>query len=306
MFKNQFQRYIKVEKRFSPHTENAYMTDLSQFAVWAQDELELDIFSPEGATAITHKNIRAWMVSLMKEGQSPRTTGRKISALKTYFGFLHKSEAIASNAAARVKMPGFEKKLPAFLKESETENLFDQIPFPDNFEGIRDRAMLELFYGCGLRRAELLSLSQKDIQSYDRLIRVKGKGNRERIVPYGKNVDLALSRYLSAVEAAGYSAEESLFLRKDGTPVYPRLVHRVVEKYLTPVTSLARKSPHILRHTFATHLLDNGADLNAIKELLGHASLAATQVYTHNTISKLKTVHTQAHPRAFINKQDSL
>ncbi|MEZ4775891.1 MAG: tyrosine-type recombinase/integrase [Bacteroidia bacterium] len=306
MLKTQFQRYIKVERRYSPLTENAYITDLDQFADWISTELELSLYTPADAAKITHKNIRAWMASLLESGHSTRTVGRKISTLKTFFSFLQKSEIVSANPAARVKIPGFEKKLPAFLKESETENLFDHIPFPNDFEGIRDRAILELFYGCGLRRAELISLRQSDINEYDRTVRVTGKGNKERILPFGKNVETALAHYLKAVEAAGYSAEDHLFMRKNGEVLYPRLIHRIVGKYLAQVTSLARKSPHILRHTFATHLLDNGADLNAIKELLGHSSLAATQVYTHNSISKLKAVHTQAHPRAIIHKQDSI
>lgn len=306
MLKTQFQRYISVERRYSPLTETAYLTDLDQFADWVSKELDLDVFTPADTARISHKNIRAWMASLLESGHSTRTVGRKVSTLKTFFSFLQKSKIVSSNPAARVKLPGFEKKLPAFLKESETENLFDQIPFPDDFDGMRDRAILELFYGCGLRRAELISLRQTDLNTYDRTIRVTGKGNKERILPFGKNVEAALARYLQAVETAGHSEVAHLFMRKGGEPLYPKLIHRIVGKYLSQVTSLARKSPHILRHTFATHLLDNGADLNAIKELLGHSSLAATQVYTHNSISKLKAVHTQAHPRAIIHKQDSL
>ncbi|MDX2246038.1 MAG: tyrosine-type recombinase/integrase [Bacteroidia bacterium] len=306
MLKEQFQRYLKIEKQYSPLTESAYLTDLEQFSDWLTRELRQELFEADAAAQITHKNIRAWMAYLIGQGHSTRTVGRKISSLKTFFDFLQKSGIVETNPAARVKTPGFEKKLPSFLKKSEAENLFDQVEFADDFEGIRDRTMLELFYGCGLRRAELMSLRAGDINEYDRSIRVTGKGNKERIIPFGKHVETALNHYLKAVEEAGFSAEEHLFMRKTGENLYPKLIHRIVNKYLSQITSLARKSPHILRHTFATHLLDNGADLNAIKELLGHSSLASTQVYTHNSISKLKAVHTQAHPRAINHKSDSL
>lgn len=298
MLLKKFQKYLKVEKQFSPHTLEAYTFDLNHLAEFLETEYEYDLFGGDDLSQISHRQLRAWMGALMEEGLKARSVARKLSSAKRFFRYLQKEELIEANPAKRVKMPRFERKLPAYLKEQETEYLFDKLEFPNNFEGKRDRAMLELLYGCGLRRSEVVKLKAGDLDIFNRSVRVSGKGNKERLVPYGHHVAAALQAYLLEVEEAGLKLQAGLFVRGDGKAIYPQLVYRVVRKYLEQVSSLQQKSPHVLRHTFATHLLDNGADLNAIKELLGHSSLAATQVYTHNSIAKLKKVFHQAHPRA--------
>lgn len=298
MLLDQFQQYIKVEKQFSAHTIQAYELDLRQLADFLAVDYELDLFDSAHLPRLTHKHLRAWMSALLEEGLKARSVSRKLSSAKRYFRFLQREGIIELNPAKRIKVPRFERKLPAFLKEQETEQLFDLLEFPDSFEGKRDRAMLELLYGCGLRRSEIVGLRFTDLDTFNRSLRVRGKGNKDRIIPYGKHVDAALQAYMEAAEAANLKQQNALFMRASGEDIYPKLLYRVVHKYLSQISSLQQKSPHVLRHTFATHLLDHGADLNAIKELLGHSSLAATQVYTHNSIGKLKKVFHQAHPRA--------
>ena len=293
-----FINYLVVEKRYSVHTTTAYKQDLSQLYSFIQQTELLNIFEPDSVEQIDHRMLRNWMGDLLAEGCSHRTVARKISTVKAYFSWLMKGGKISKNPAKRVKVPSYEKKLPAFLKESETEFLLDQLDFPQNFEGVRDKCMLEMLYGCGLRRSELINLCFEDIDSYNQQLRIKGKGRKERLVPFGKHVSVAIDCYMLELSKLGISQSGHFFRRKNGQKLYPKLVYRLVQKYLAQASSISRKSPHVLRHTYATHLLDNGADLNAIKELLGHSSLASTQVYTHNTISKLKAVHKQAHPRA--------
>lgn len=298
MLLERFQQYLKFEKQFSAHTLEAYTLDLSQLSDFLASEYEIDLYAAEQLELINHKQLRAWMGALLGEGLKSRSVARKLSSAKRYFRFLQRENLIELNPAKRVKVPRFERKLPSFLKEKETEYLFDKLKFPDSLEGKRDRAILELLYGCGLRRSEVVSLKAGDLDIFNRSVRVSGKGNKERIVPYGHHVATALQSYLLAVEEDGLNLEAGLFIRPNNQAIYSQLVYRIVRKYLGEVSSLQQKSPHVLRHTFATHLLDNGADLNAIKELLGHSSLAATQVYTHNSIAKLKKVFHQAHPRA--------
>jgi len=216
---------------------------------------------------------------------------------------LHQGGDLPANPVASLKLPRFEQKLPVFLKETETEHLFERVDFGDDFSGRRDRALLELLYGCGLRRSEIVGLRPENVDLYQRQLRIMGKGGKERIVPFGKAVAEAQQAYLELRQQLLAPDPAAFFLKADGQPLYPKLVYRLVQKYLAVVSSRTQLSPHVLRHTFATHLLDRGADLNAIKELLGHASLAATQVYTHNSISKLKSVYAQAHPRATNHKE---
>ena len=298
MLREKFERYLGIERKYSSHTLVAYLKDLDQLDEFIQEKADLALFESDTVRKITHRHLRAWMTHLIENGISARSVGRKISAAKTYFGFLQKSEIIDGNPASRVKVPGYEKKNPDFLKETETEALFDLVEYPETFEGARDQCILEILYGCGLRRSELIGLKEADIDLYERTLKVRGKGNKDRIIPFGKKITQAIVGYQKALANEGIKVDKSFFVRKNGQAVYPKLIHRVVEKYLGQICSLTKKSPHVLRHTFATHLLDHGADLNAIKELLGHTSLSSTQVYTHNTISKLKAVHKLAHPRA--------
>lgn len=290
--------YLKLEKQHTLHTREAYRSDLQQLAVWLRQTHSLDLYHSEDADQIKPRHLRGWMAALQKEGLQARSIIRKCSAANSYFDFLLQKEAIRRNPLHRLRLPKISRKLPGFLKEQEAEALFEQVDFPSGFEGSRDRLMLELLYGCGLRRGELIGLKWEDVDLYERSIRVHGKGNKVRLVPFGHAVLNALEGYQTALGAAGLQADHTLLRRPDGKPLYASLVYRRVKKYLQQIAHLPQASPHSLRHSFATHMLDRGADLNAIKELLGHQSLAATQIYTHNSISKLKAVHNQAHPRA--------
>ena len=298
MLRSKFESYISLEKGYSPHTLTAYLHDLDSLDTHLLESEEISLFDPKTITQIRHRRIRAWMGTLLNQDLSARTVARKLSSVKSYFQYLQKSGVIEQNPAKALKLPAFEKKLPAFLKKSETIALFEGLDFPAGFEGARDCCILELLYGCGLRRAELIGLKQADVDLHERSIVVMGKGKKQRLLPFGKAVAASMTSYIQHAESQQISLQKAFFVRKNGLPLYPQLVHRIVQKYLSQISSLQQRSPHVLRHTFATHLLDQGADLNAIKELLGHKSLAATQVYTHNSISKLKSIHKQAHPRA--------
>lgn len=254
--------------------------------------------SSEGIQSVTSTDIREWLLSLSSQGLAAKTLARKKSAVNAYFHFLLLRGLIVSNPAKGLKTPKIQKKLPHFLKEREVQILLDQIPFPNTFEGIRDKAMLEVLYGCGLRRAELIGLQWDQVQWATHQLIVKGKGNKYRQIPFGSQVRKSLEPYRQVRQTLNLPEKGPVFTRSQGQPLYPKLVYNTVKHYLSLISNLPQKSPHILRHSYATHLLDRGADLNAIKELLGHSSLAATQVYTHNTISKLQKVHKQAHPRA--------
>jgi len=299
MLKDKFISYIQVEKRYASHTLTSYEADIQAFAVFIQEYKHLDLYNPDQLSAISHRDLRRWMSDLSGQGLQGRSIARKLASVKSYFAFLVREDILPQSPATKVRRPAFSSKLPVFLKESETERLFDPATFTLSFEGIRDMCILELFYGCGVRSMELIQIQHKDIDLYNHTLQVLGKGNKVRIIPFGKQVSQSLAKYLEIKLHAGLScAEGFLFTRPKGEKLYPRLVYRIVKTYLTQHSNVSRQSPHVLRHTFATHMLDNGADLNAIKELLGHSSLAATQVYTHNTIQKLKSAYKLAHPKA--------
>lgn len=297
-----FAHYLAIERNYAQHTQSAYMTDLAQCGAFMQEQFAIDIFQQQAISSLTHRHIRSWMSFLMAKGISPRSVSRKISSLKTYCTFLQRSGILALNPAKRITRPKFAKALPAFLKQTETERLFT-LPdiFPENPTGLRDRALLEMLYGCGLRRSEVSTLRYGDIDRHNSTIQVMGKGKKARRLPYGAAVRQAIAAY-DAVRLSDFVGERHqhspYFLRISGSAIKPTDVYIVVRRYLRKICSLPSVGPHTLRHTFATHLLDNGAELNAIKDLLGHESLAATQVYTHNSISKLKNMYQQAHPRA--------
>jgi integrase/recombinase XerC len=298
MLQEQFIHYLKVEKQYSPHTLLAYQTDLRDLDEYLQSEFEIPLFEKRGVKKVNHRMLRAWMGSLMSKDLKARTVRRKVASAKSYFSYLHRNHHLQANPARSLKVPGIPKKLPAVLREAETERLFEEIPIPDTFEGVRDYCMLEVLYGCGLRRSELIGLQASDIDLHEMNLKVRGKGDKERLLPFGQAVKKAMLAYQHRAQSEGLSLKEAFFVRKNGAPLYPKLVYQVVKGYLNQVSSLQQKSPHVLRHSFATHLLERGADLNAIKELLGHSSLAATQVYTHNSISKLKSIHNRTHPRS--------
>jgi len=298
MLKSAFKKYLKIEKGYSALTVSAYSTDLDELNIFLSTRFDLDLYDPSDVNIIDPKMLRTWMGSLKNKGLTSRTVSRKLSSIKAYVRFLLQTSQISHDPCVGLKSVGNLKKLPVYLKENETEHLLDQIMFPNSFEGMRDHCILEILYGCGLRRSEIIHLRTENIDLLGGNIRIWGKGNKERIVPFGKHVRQAIIRYIAALKLSELDYHHHFFMRSNGEPLYPKLVYRIVNKYLSLASNASQKSPHVLRHTFATHLLDRGADLNAIKELLGHTSLASTQVYTHNTIRKLKDVHLQAHPRS--------
>lgn len=289
-----FLNYIEYEKRYSKHTITSYRNDLLQFKVFLEGEYEITSFIDAA-----HSNIRHWILTLMEDGLNPKTINRKIATLKSYYKFQLREGVITKNPMLKIQSPKMEKKLPVFVEESNMENLLDYFEFSNDFKGIRDRMVIELLYGTGIRLSELIELEENNVSIFDKTIKVLGKGNKERIIPLNANLLITIKLYGKVKKDENFSNKIKQFIVKnDGEKVYPTFIYRMVKKYLGAVTTGEKKSPHVLRHTFATHLLNKGADLNAVKELLGHTSLAATQVYTHNSIEKLKKVFEQAHPKA--------
>jgi len=289
-----FIHYLQFEKRLSAHTVLAYRKDLEQFFAFLEETLA----SPAQAAGVTFRHVRSWVVDLLSQGRSPRTIQRKLSTLKAYFSFLLKRGVVARNPMLKVAIPKTGKRLPATVADGALERLLDGSHFGEDFIGWRDRLLLEILYNTGMRRSELIALRLDDIYPDRRLLKVRGKGRKERLIPYGQSMEQALAGYLrQRQEAFAGTQESTLLLTQKGKPLYPKLVYLVVRQYLSLVTTAEQRSPHVLRHSFATHLSDQGADLNAIKELLGHASLAATQIYTHNSMEKLRRVYRQAHPK---------
>ena len=285
-----FLKYLKFEKRFSRHTLVSYQTDLKQF----KEFLSAFDSTPEAAT---HIDVRAWIVSLVENQISARSINRKIATLRSFYKFLLKRETITTDPSSRIKVLKTAKRLPQFVKQSELNILLDQFDFKNSLNGWRDRVMLEVLYGTGIRLSELVNLEVKDIDLNKQTIKVLGKRNKERVIPFSNGLKVVILDYMKAKE--GLITKNGFFLiTNKGEKVYPEFVYRIIKKYLKNYTSADKTSPHVLRHTFATHLLNKGADLNAVKDLLGHSSLAATQVYTHNSMEKLKKVFDQAHPKA--------
>lgn len=295
-----FLQYLKVERRHSPHTVSAYRNDMLQFVSYISHDYGLQKISEAD-----HKIIRSWLNQLYEEGITPRSINRKISSLKAFFKFMLKEQRITVNPMSKVTSPKQRKRLPSFVSEPQMESLLrsaepnpDNPETPDNFENRRDDTILETFYAMGMRLSELIQLKYKDIDLYDMHIKVLGKGNKERIVPFANGYRERLQRYLDKREElfGTIQPDDYLFVTLKGKPLYPMLVYRRMHRYLE-MASVQQKSPHVLRHTFATHLLNEGADINAIKELLGHANLSATQIYTHTSLSHLKEIYKQSHPR---------
>ncbi|MBB3837397.1 integrase/recombinase XerC [Runella defluvii] len=289
-----FLQHLTFEKRLSQHTLTAYAKDLEQFKEFLEKTYQL-----QDLAKADFRMIRGWAVSMVEAELHHRSVNRKLATLRSFYGYLLRCKAITINPMLRVSSLKTDKPLPQFVEEKSLQLLFDEITFPLDFEGTRDRLVLELLYGTGMRLAELITLRDGDVNAYDQTLRVFGKRSKERVVPIYKGLVEMIKQYQQCRnEQFPNPPDQSLILTNKGEPAYPVLIQRIVKKYLSAVTSLQKRSPHILRHTFATHLLNNGADLNSIKDLLGHSSLAATQVYTHNSIEKLKKIYKQAHPKA--------
>lgn len=287
-----FFKYLQFERRLSRNTLSAYRSDLNQFSGYLQDVYKLD--DPAGAT---HNILRSWIIELTEQGVQPVSVNRKVAALRAFYKFLRIQGAINTDPSAKITVLKSAKRLPSFVREHEVDRLFDGAAFQDDFEGTRDKLILELFYGTGMRLSELLGLKDQSINSRERTIKVLGKRNKERVIPFGARLVPLITEYLSKRSQFVSVAPGTFFVSSSGEPCYPMMIYRMVRRHMA-VTSTERKSPHILRHTYATHLLDRGAEINAVKDLLGHSSLAATQVYTHNSMEKIKKVFNQAHPKA--------
>ena len=289
-----FIRYLAFEKRYSAHTLTSYQNDLTQFEEFLQTTLP-----DSSVVTASHIDIRSWIISLVETKLQPKSINRKIATLRSFYKFLLKREEISLDPTLRVKALKTPKSLPHFVQEKELSQLLDQFPFGTDFFGHRDRLVLELLYATGIRLAELLGLKEENIDLHSGTIRVLGKRNKERIIPLSSSFISVLKDYLKEKQNLfGPNGSPHLILTDKGEQAYPMFIYRLVKKYLGTFTSSDKQSPHVLRHTFATHLLDKGADLNAVKDLLGHTSLAATQVYTHNSLEKLRKVFEQAHPKA--------
>lgn len=294
MYKDEFQKYLQSEKRFSLHTVKSYLKDLSQFESFLKNHFP-EIKEESG---VTHRVIRSWLVNLVNEARiTSNSINRKLSSLKTYYRFLQLTEKVNVNPTVKVVAPKSSKRLPEFVDQTSMDKFLQADIFPDSFEGVRDRLVIELLYQTGIRLSELLGIEEGDVQSSQGVVKVLGKRNKERLVPLNKEIIQLCSKYLKL--RANLNVDTSkLIVTSKGKMAYPKLIYNIVNSYLSLVSTVKKKSPHVLRHTFATHMLNNGADLNTIKELLGHANLSATQVYTHNSFEKLKTIYNQAHPRA--------
>lgn len=294
MHEQHYFSYLQHEKRNSSLTISAYRNDIESFVAFCR--LTNPVFELEDTVS---QQVRAWIIDLMENGLKPSSVNRKISALKSVFRFFQKNRFVADNPAKRVVLPKKEKTLPGFVDQRAMDQFNNKTVFADNFSGWRDRVVIELFYQTGMRRAELLNLKLSDLDDFTRTIKVLGKRNKERLIPASLDLFQTLSIYIECrSEVAKSEAGNVLILTDNGIPAYPRFIYRLVNRYLSLVTLIEKRSPHVLRHTFATHLLNNGAELNSIKELLGHANLAATQVYTHTSFEKLNKIYKQAHPRA--------
>ncbi|MCF8227461.1 MAG: tyrosine-type recombinase/integrase [Bacteroidales bacterium] len=294
-----FINYIRYEKRFSQHTILAYSNDIRQFTSYLRDAFELR--KPED---VKPEMIRSWIIHLIESKISNRSINRKISTLKTFYKFLQQEDRIEQSPFLTIISPKNATELPQFLEQDSMTKLFSDDHFSNDFNGLRDKTVLEVLYGTGIRLSELVNLKEDDIDFYGKTLKVLGKRNKERQIPLTKRLEGQLKSYLTMKEQVFADTEKNnhLFVTSKNRQVYPRLIYRIVNRHLSMASTLTKKSPHILRHSFATHMLNNGADLNAIKEILGHANLSATQVYTHSSIGQLKSIHKNSHPREKIKE----
>lgn len=287
-----FLKFIKYEKRSSEHTVTAYGIDMKQFDEYLVKSY--DFHHPELAD---FQMIRSWIVSMAEKKVDNRSINRKIATLRTFYKFLLQKKVIEKDPMLKISVLKTQKNIPEFVREKELDSLLDDVEFPDDFAGVRDKLILELLYGTGMRLSEMIDLKEMDIDFYNRTVTVLGKRNKQRIIPISQSLVKLIQDYQNFKNTEGLM-HEYLIVSEKGNQAYPVMVQRITKKYLSLVTTLVKKSPHILRHSYATHLLNNGAELTAIKDLLGHSSLSATQVYTHNSMEKIKKIYEQAHPKA--------
>ena len=286
--------YLQHEKRYSPHTIQSYRTDLLQFEAFLAKDFEITLLNVQAT------QVRSFIVSLSDQKISENAIGRKLSTLRSFYKYVFSEQKIKTNPMLLIKAPKVPKRLPVFIEDAKMDLLLDNDEiFTDSFSSQRDKIVIEMLFGTGIRLAELLSLKETDINFYESTIKVLGKRNKERIIPVYATLLAQLKEYISLKSVQkNNNKNTTLIVTNTGAAAYPKLIYRIVHRYLTLISTQDKKSPHVLRHSFASSLLNRGADLNAIKELLGHASLAATEVYTHNSVEKLKTIYKQAHPKA--------
>ncbi|HVY76176.1 MAG TPA: tyrosine-type recombinase/integrase [Puia sp.] len=287
-----FLDYLTFEKRFSRHTVRAYTDDLLQFSEFLRSS-----FGETDLSGASTPLIRSWLARLKEKKISSRSINRKISSLKSFFKYQIRAGQLEKTPMSGIISPKAGKKLPVYVEEKDLDLLIRHVEFPDNWAGKTDRLLILMFYQTGMRLSELVNLREDRIDRPARLVRVLGKGNKERMIPLSAELVIEIDHYAQAKRESGRSGEPELLIGNKGKKLYPRYAYEAVKKYLSQVTTIDKKSPHVLRHSFATHLMNHGADLNSVKELLGHSSLAATQLYTHNTIEKLREVHRKTHPR---------
>lgn len=294
MLKARFIQYISEQKKYSAHTQTAYAQDLLQFEDFITERYDLSF---EG---LQHLHAREYIVYLMDQGIGASSIGRKLSTLRSFYKYLQRQGVISRNPMLLVKAPKVAKKLPVFVDDHKMDELLDStVVFDDSFPSVRDKMMMELFFGTGMRLSELIGLQESDFSFYEHTVKVLGKGNKERILPISPQLSAQLQAFQELKRLQQFETKATaLFVTDKGEALYPKYVYNKVKHYLALVSTQDKRSPHVLRHSYATSLLNRGADLNAIKELLGHASLAATQVYTHNSIERLKSIYKQAHPKA--------
>lgn len=293
-FINAFFEYLKFERRYSVNTLTSYQTDLTDFFDFVDTQ-----FGKTSLFDINHTIVRSWLAFLMSKGLSPKTINRKISGLKSFFKYLLKTEIIETSPMGKIITPKMGKRLPVFVKESETNQVILSLnSSAEDWTSLNAKMLITIFYATGMRLSELINLREKQVDKGRSLIKVLGKGNKERLIPVGPVIIENINEYQQLKKKQFEKTDDYLLVTEKGRKLYPKYAYLLVNKFLSEATTLEKKSPHVLRHTFATHLMNNGADLNAVKELLGHSSLAATQVYTHNTIEKLKDIHKKSHPKA--------
>ena len=287
-----FTEHLLLVKKYSPRTIVSYQNDLDQFSAFLKKEFDSQHFSDIG-----HQQVRSWIASMLLNKLNPRSVNRKLSTLKSLYRYAQKEGLTDKNPIRKIQAPKVPKRLPVYIEKSRMDLLPDKFATADGFELLRDYLVLELLYGTGIRLSECIGLKHSNFSSHSSTLKVLGKRNKERLVPVNEALARLLNRY-SRLKNELFPGIEQIIVTDKGLPAYPQLIYRIVKKHLADVSTVSKKSPHVLRHSYATHLLDAGAELNAIKELLGHSSLAATQVYTHNSIERLKEVHHAAHPKS--------